>query len=464
MNLSQQGTILAWFALAMTIVSAVFQNPPILAVVMVAVVFLILQAVRFNRQMKTLRNKLTVRVEPETTTTSVSSSFKFEASLSNPSPIEARVADFELALPAEIHVSSSDETKKRLLARKSFLSYNFLAQALSPGLFRASSASISVEDRTSLFTDILRIRCNVIIEVIPKLTEPEEKIETSDPRRLGAGTEVAGLREATTEDDFRVIDWKSTARTGRYMTKEFLRELTPPAIIVVNRSSLRQSGRSHSNVLDQVAGLTVSFSSSTRVGLIIFDDRNIVANFAPSAGQQSRLQMINALVLASGQDARSVPGESVTRSYQELMNTVRIMKASTINRPRRTIDVFTRNLLPYYENTLSNYHSKLWGQGSFQALMEILKLQQPAFVIVIMGSERDLSGICEGSAILSQAGHRLILSIISSPREGIPSELLRLRLLGVILLQSNNVSGLLSGIRTEARASPRIRTQNLGPR
>jgi len=118
--------------------------------------------------------------------------------------------------------------------------------------------------------------------------------------------------------------------------------------------------------------------------------------------------------------------------------------------------------LPYYENALSNYPSKLRRQGSFQALMNLSKLQ-PALIIVIISPSRDLSGICEGSVILNQISHRVAIALVSNQPENIPPELSRLRQLGILVLQSSDGSELLAKIRAEVRNAPRIRTENIKP-
>ena len=462
MELSPQGATLAWFGTTMTIVGVIFNNLALMTAAIAVLAFLVLRAASFRRHVNTIRGQLSVRIEPEISTTLVNAFFKFEAHLTNLSLNPVAIGAFQLALPVEIETDNQETRQRQLLSQKSFITYTALAQALSPGLFKASSAAVTVEDRSTLLVDVLRLRCNMTIEATPILTEPRERIETSDPRKLGAGTEVAGVREAVTEDDFRVIDWKSTARTGKFIAKEFSQELTPPAIIAVDKSVLTRAAGSQANVLAEVTRLMVSFAPSTRVGLIIFDDRKVTAHCAPSVGHRSMQQMISTLVAASGENPKSTPREIVTRSYVEMMNTVQIMKATIANRPRRMIDVFTRSLLPYYENALSNYPSNLRRQGSFQALVSVSKLQQHAFVIVITSLGIDLSGICEGSVNLSQIGHRVVIALISNPTENIPPELLRLRQVGILMMRSSG-SELLNGIRAELRNPPRIRTHSVNP-
>lgn len=460
MELSPQGTTLAWFGVAVAVVGVVFQNPLFIAPAIVIGVVFIFLSVSFRLQVNAFRRHLSIGVEPQASTTIVNSMLKFEVRLSNSSHVSVAVNQLDFATPSEIKLEVEGFRKRCLLPRGGFVTYSVLARPLSPGLFTVSSASMTVEDRSTLVVGVVRLRCNMTVEANPALAGPRVRLETSDPRRLGAGTEVAGLREAVTEDDFKVIDWKTTARMGRYMAKEFLQELIPPAIIAINKSALTPSSGSQTKVLTEVTRLMTSFAPSTRVGLIIFEEQKINANFMPTVGQRSMQQMISTLVTSSGGVSLSTPRELVTRSYSEIVNAVHVMKASIGNRPRRTIDVFTRSILPYYENALANYPSNLRKQGSFQALLAASKIQQPALVVLITGLNIDLSGVCEGSVILNQAGHRVIISVIASPAEAIPTELTRLRHLGILVLSTSG-SELLNNVRDELHNTPRVRVQGV---
>jgi len=447
----------------MVIVGAVFQNPFLIAASMIAFAYLAVRAVMLRGHVNRLRRHLSVRIDPQTVTTLVSAPFKFSLCIDNSSDIKTLVSALNLTMPIQIKSDIQNERKRQVLLQKSFLTYTVVSHARSPGLFTVSNIAVTLEDSSTMLTHTLRLGCDTVIEVSPHLIATEVKLDTRDPARLGAGTEIAGVREATVVDDFRVIDWSSTARTGMFMAKEFYRDVIPPAIIAVDKSILIRHLRSENDLLHEIAKVMISFGPSAGVGLIIFDDHNVRTQFPPSVGYRALQQMIGALVTATGEDQRPAPIESVTKSYLEIVNTVAIMKANMGPRPDRTIDVFTRNLLPYYENVLSTYPSKLQRQGAFQALMKLSRLPQPALIIIITGLRKDLSGICEGSAILNSVGHRVAVSVISTPGESLPLELLRLRQSGILVLQGSS-SGLLEGIRTEMRDVPRIRMRNVNTR
>jgi uncharacterized protein (DUF58 family) len=463
LELSPQGTILAWFSVIIIVVGAIFQNPLLIASSIIAFAYLAVRAVMLRGHVNRLRTQLGVRIDPQTITTLVDAPFKFEVSITNSSGFKTLVSALLLTMPIQIKSDIQNEKKRQALLRKSFLTYTVLAQARSPGLYTVSSVAVMLEDSSTLLTDTLRLDCDTVIEVSPQLIATEVKIDTRDPARLGAGTEIAGVREATIEDDFRVIDWSSTARTGKFMAKEFYRDVIPPAIIAVDQTILIPHVRSENDLLHEIAKVMISFGPSAGVGLIIFDDHSVRKHIPPSVGHRALQQMIGALVTATGEDQKLAAVESVTRSYLEIINTVGIMKARNTTRPDRTIDVFTKNLLPYYENALSTYPSKLQRQGSFQALTRLSKLPQPALIIIITGLRKDLSGICEGSVILNSTGHRVAISVISSPGESLPPELSQLRQLGILVLQGSS-SGLLEGIQAEMRDVPRIRTRNINTR
>jgi hypothetical protein len=281
-------------------------------------------------------------------------------------------------------------------------------------------------------------------------------METTDPRRAGSVSDIAGVREAVSIDDFRTIDWKATARTGKFMAKQFYRESTPPAIIAVDKEVLIEGIRSKNDALLTVAELLISFAPTTRIGLAIYDADKVLVYFIPTASTDAIQQMVSALVNATVEDIRQ-PGEYVTRLYADLASMVRGMKSTLTLRAHRSIDVFARNLLPYYENALANHALKLRKQGAFEALSTISAFSQPALVIVISSFSHDLSGLCEGVLITSAAGHYVVVSVISS-RESFSPELSDLRQTGILVVQDtgpNLLSAISKGLNQVQRVKSR---------
>jgi len=118
-------------------------------------------------------------------------------------------------------------------------------------------------------------------------------------RRLGTGTEFAELREYSTGDDPRLIDWKATARRSRLLLRVLEPEQEQTLIILLDRGRLMTA---------QVKGLVrfdwglnaalslalAGLSRGDRVGIGVFD-RQMHAWIPPERGQAHLPKLIERL-------------------------------------------------------------------------------------------------------------------------------------------------------------------------
>lgn len=108
-------------------------------------------------------------------------------------------------------------------------------------------------------------------------------------RRRGAGTTFSRLREYVPGDDPRHIDWKSTARHGRLVSREYSVEQGQTVMIAVDagRMMTQLAGDRPRFEYAVAAALTladVAAASGDRVGLLVFDDvvrRYVAPSHAP---------------------------------------------------------------------------------------------------------------------------------------------------------------------------------------
>ncbi|MCL1912614.1 MAG: DUF58 domain-containing protein [Eubacteriaceae bacterium] len=92
----------------------------------------------------------------------------------------------------------------------------------------------------------------------------------------GIGTDFAGLREYTPDDDWRKINWKATARAAKLMTNVYDVEKNRDVIIAVDTGRWMQSPMGDVTRLDRALELAavlmqVALSAGDRVGLALFD-------------------------------------------------------------------------------------------------------------------------------------------------------------------------------------------------
>ncbi len=100
----------------------------------------------------------------------------------------------------------------------------------------------------------------------------------------GTGTEFDQIREYQQGDDVRFIDWKSSARSGKLLVKQYFEERDRAIIIVVDASaSLFFSSNSEFKyeISSQIASVLAiaGYYSKDKVGLVLFNDQ--VIKFIP---------------------------------------------------------------------------------------------------------------------------------------------------------------------------------------
>lgn len=136
------------------------------------------------------------------------------------------------------------------------------------------------ERRLAVVPGIEHIRRYELLAVVGRLRE----LGLRPTRWRGAGTSFAGLREYASGEDLRRIDWKASARRGKWISRDYEVERSQNVLLVLDagrRMTAELEGRPRFEyaipaalLLAHVAGL-----NGDRVGLLVFSNR--VHRFLP---------------------------------------------------------------------------------------------------------------------------------------------------------------------------------------
>lgn len=116
---------------------------------------------------------------------------------------------------------------------------------------------------------------------------------------FGAGSEFERLREYNTDDEFRRINWKATARSGKPIAAEYETERSQYVVSVIDTGRLMRPSIDHLAKLDHVLNTSLLFSyvaqlKGDHIGLLTFADQ--VAHYlAPRRGKGQFYHMLEAL-------------------------------------------------------------------------------------------------------------------------------------------------------------------------
>lgn len=153
----------------------------------------------------------------------------------------------------------------------------------------------------------------------------------------GQGMEFSEVREYTSGDDIRTIDWNVTARTGHLHVKRFVEERELTVMLLMDASGSGRFGtvgQFKSELGAEISALLAfaAIKNNDRVGLIIFTDR-IEKYIPPKKGRKHVLRLIRELLAFQP----SGEGTDVSQALEYLN---RVQK-------RRSVVFLLSDLLPF---------------------------------------------------------------------------------------------------------------------
>ncbi len=171
------------------------------------------------------------------------------------------------------------------------------------GSFNFPGISIYVADGNDLSSEQKFFPVHESIIVYPAIeTFQSSRIKSMIAHRhaqLGFDSTFAGIRKYQPDDPLRVIEWKSSARTGKLMSREDERDKPINIVYFVDASSSMLLGRSGSSNLDLAAKVVASsakmeLENKNNVGLYIFTDK-VETHLDPAFSKQKFYQILDSL-------------------------------------------------------------------------------------------------------------------------------------------------------------------------
>jgi len=200
-----------------------------------------------------------------------------------------------------------DENSRVLtLDEKSEIKYTYFVIPTKRGEFQFPGINIFASDPRGFFYSEKFFRLPVKVTVYPSIEEISidklrqkrstlRALGVHSSKQLGIGTDFAGIREYILGDSFKKIEWKSTARFNKLMTREFESEVIIPSLIFLDVSPSMDSGTAGYTKLDYAIRTAVAFSkfaldNHDPVGLYTFSDKLI--DHLPNKSGKKQLYMI----------------------------------------------------------------------------------------------------------------------------------------------------------------------------
>jgi len=187
------------------------------------------------------------------------------------------------------------------LDEKSEFKYTYFVIPAKRGEHQFPGTNVYVSDPRGFFYSEKFFGLPVKVTVYPsieeisidKLRQRKSALKTlgiHSSKQSGIGTDFAGIREYIQGDSFKKIEWKSTARTNKLMTREFESEVIVPLLIFLDVSPSMDSGKAGYTKLDYAIKTAVAFSkfaidNHDPVGLYTFSD-NLIDHLPHRSGKK----------------------------------------------------------------------------------------------------------------------------------------------------------------------------------
>jgi uncharacterized protein (DUF58 family) len=155
---------------------------------------------------------------------------------------------------------------------------------------------------TVLTREVVRVYPNVLALREFDLLKQKGHLRQIGIRRArlrGVGTEFESLRDYTRDDEYRRIDWKATARTNKFIVRDFEAEKNQPVILAVDFGRLMLAEAESVEKLDYVLDAALMLANAVsnandQLGLLVYGDQ-VERWIPPGRGKKQVGNVIEAL-------------------------------------------------------------------------------------------------------------------------------------------------------------------------
>lgn len=274
------------------------------------------------------------------------------------------------------------------LAAESRSTLRYDLRAASRGEFLLSEVHLSVRSRLGLWQRLLRLPCRSRLNVYPDMKQLGEYAVLARTNRLslmglrrtrkiGQDNEFERLRDYTLDDNYKHIEWRSTARRGKLTVKDFQANQSQRIVFLVDCGRMMTGEAAGVSMLDHAlnSALLLSFVAlrqNDQVGLMCFSDE--VHSFLPPKG--GREQMNRILHACYNQFPRMVESR-YDEAFHRLSETVR--KRTLVILITNVIDEVNANQVSRHLTTLSGKHLPMGVMLRDHALFDPIEAVEPEY-------------------------------------------------------------------------------------
>jgi len=219
-------------------------------------------------------------------------------------------------LPDKVEIEHNSNYSILSLKKDEKITIKYKIKCPIRGLYQIGPSYFRIKDYLGMFYHEQISNVSSDLTVIPQIEEigaisvkgkanPYPGIMQT--KRTGVGTEFFGIREYTSGDTFKRINWKSYARFNNLMVNEYELESTTDVIIILDARDIQNIGTLTNNPLEYSIKAAVAVASNflkrrDRVGIIIYGDSEGKLKWIyPESGKKQLYKIIRELVEVQSQ-------------------------------------------------------------------------------------------------------------------------------------------------------------------
>lgn len=219
-------------------------------------------------------------------------------------PIRLRIRD-----DAPQGFAATPDEFARVLAPRSRTSLQYDFSASRRGAFEMNRVYVECQSRWRLWTRLMEYPVNSVFHVYPDMrqlaqyavmarTNRLSLLGVRRTRRIGTDNDFERLRDYTFDDNYKHLDWRSTARRNKLTVKDFQTSQSQRLIFMIDCGRMMTNESGGISLLDHALNAMlmlawVALKQGDSVGLMLFSDR-ILAYVPPSSGMGHMNQLLHA--------------------------------------------------------------------------------------------------------------------------------------------------------------------------
>jgi len=216
-------------------------------------------------------------------------------------------------LPDKVTVSKGSNYSVLSLKKNEEITFKYEISCPIRGHYPLGPLSLRVKDFFGMFYKETIVETDTDITVIPQIEEIRDIAVKSkaniypgimQTKHSGIGTEFFGIRDYTSGDTFKRINWKTFARYNKPMVNEYELESTTDVILILDARQIQGTGTIKHNPLEYGVKAAASIASHflkrrDRVGLIVYGKTEGKLKWIyPESGKKQLYKIIEGLVEA----------------------------------------------------------------------------------------------------------------------------------------------------------------------